>query len=89
MEIEIKKPQKEELERLDVKNWPIWEKEVSSFDWFYDEKETCLFLEGEVEVEVAQAKTVKIKKGDLVIFPQGLKCKWHIKKAVRKHYKFG
>ncbi len=32
---------------------------------------------------------VKIKKSDMVIFPQGLSCKWHIYKKVKKHYKFG
>ncbi|MDP2923497.1 MAG: cupin domain-containing protein [Candidatus Omnitrophota bacterium] len=89
MEVEVRKPTKEELTKLDIKAWPIWEKQVCSFDWFYDEKETCLFLEGDVEVQCPDGIKVKIQKGDLVIFPQGLKCKWHIKKAVRKHYKFG
>lgn len=89
MEIEVKKPSKEELESLGVKNWPIWEKEASTFDWFYNDKETCLFLEGEVEVEYNEGKKVKIEKGDLAVFPKGLKCKWQVKKRVKKHYKFG
>jgi uncharacterized cupin superfamily protein len=25
----------------------------------------------------------------LVTFPQGLSCVWNVKKAVKKHYKFG
>ena len=29
------------------------------------------------------------KGGDYVIFPEGLDCTRDIKKAVRKHYKFG
>lgn len=89
MDIEVKKPTEEELNELGVKSWPIWEKQVCSFDWLYDEKETCLFLKGEVEVEIPGGKKFKIREGDLVVFPQGLKCKWHIKKAVKKHYKFG
>lgn len=89
MEIQVKKPSKEELERLGVFGWPIWEKEESSFDWYYDEPEVCYFLEGDVEVESAAGKKVKIQKGNLVSFPQGLKCKWRINKKVRKHYNFG
>jgi len=89
MEIEVKKPTPEEVEKLNIKNWPIWEKEESSFDWYYDEQETCYFLEGEVEVELPNGRRVKVEKGDLAVFPKGLKCKWHIKKGVKKHYNFG
>ncbi|MEI8349467.1 MAG: cupin domain-containing protein [Candidatus Omnitrophota bacterium] len=89
MEVEVRKPTKEELEQLGVKSWPIWEKEKSSFDWFYEEKETCFFLDGKVEIELSGGKKVSIKKGDLAIFAQGLSCKWHISKKVKKHYKFG
>lgn len=77
------------LEAQQIRSWPIWEKEKSSFHWDYDEKETCYFLEGVVEVELADGSRVKIKKGDLVTFPKGLACTWHIKEKVKKHYKFG
>ena len=88
MSIDICKPTGKKLEELAVKTWPIWEKEPSSFDWHYDDREICYFLEGEVEVEFGREK-VRIQKGDLVTFPQGLSCKWHIRKKVRKHYRFG
>jgi hypothetical protein len=88
VDVEVKKPAKDELETLGVSGWPIWEKEESSFDWYYDEKEVCYFLEGEVEVELPDGKRVKIQKGDLASFPKGLSCKWNIKKKVRKHYNF-
>ncbi|MFA7711695.1 MAG: cupin domain-containing protein, partial [Candidatus Neomarinimicrobiota bacterium] len=51
--------------------------------------EICYFLEGEVEVVPESGQPVKIKKGDLVTFPQGLTCTWKISKPVRKHYRFG
>ncbi len=89
MRIEVKKPSKKKLEELAVGGWPIWEKEESTFDWFYDDKETCYFLEGDVEIEFPDKTTTKITAGDLAIFPKGLSCKWHIKKKVKKHYKFG
>ena len=40
--IEIKKVTAEQLEELGVKNWPIWKKEVSVFEWEYDEKENVI-----------------------------------------------
>lgn len=87
--ITVRKPSEEELQRLNVRSWPVWEKEVSVFPWEYDEMETCYILEGDVTVTPEKGNPVSFGKGDLVIFEQGLKCKWDIKKAVRKHYKFG
>jgi uncharacterized cupin superfamily protein len=84
----VEKPTNEKLNALKVLSWPIWTKEVSSFDWYYDEQEICYFLEGEVAVKTPDGE-VSFGKGDLVTFPQGLKCVWNIKKAVKKHYKFG
>ena len=89
MNIKVKKPTKDELDSLGVESWPVWEKETSSFDWHYDQKESCYFLKGEVEVEIESGEKVKIEKGDFATFPKGLSCKWHIKRDVRKHYKFG
>ncbi len=88
MKIEVRKPDKEELEKLNIKSWPIWEKEPSKFDWYYDEKETCYILEGEVKV-ITDEGEVEFGAGDLVIFPAGLSCVWEISKKVRKHYNFG
>ena len=88
MKIEVRKPTKEEADRIKAENWGIWTKEVSEFPWSYDEPETCLILEGEATVTHKDG-SAKFGKGDLVIFPQGLECTWKITKAVRKHYKFG
>ena len=61
----------------------------SSFDWTYDDKETCLLLEGEVTVTPDGGEPVKFGAGDLVVFPSGMDCRWDVHKAVRKHYRFG
>ena len=87
--IHIEKPSAEKLQELDVESWPIWKKEVSEFPWEYDEPETCYLLEGEVVVMPDNDKPVSFGKGDLVVFPSGLKCTWKIKKPVKKHYRFG
>ena len=84
----VEKPEPKKLADLGVKSWPVWTKEVSVFDWQYDEKEVCLFLDGEVTVKTP-FQTVSFGKGDLVTFPEGLSCTWQVIKPVRKHYKFG
>ncbi|MDB4444588.1 cupin domain-containing protein, partial [bacterium] len=83
MKIEIKKPKKEDMEKEGVMSWPIWEKEVSRFDWFYDSIEECYLLEGQVVVETEDGETVEFGKGDFVTFPKGLTCIWDIKVPVK------
>lgn len=86
MKIEVRKPAPKEIKK--ASSWGVWEKEESEFPWFYDDKETCLILEGKVKVKTADQE-VEFGKGDWVVFPQGLKCTWEIKEKVRKHYKLG
>ena len=81
-------PSEERLEDLGVSSWPIWVKEASEFPWQYDAQETCYLLEGEVVVTPDNGEPVEINKGDLVTFPKGMKCRWEIRKDVRKHYIF-
>ena len=88
-EIKIERPSQEKLKEMIVFSWPIWEKEVSKFDWYYDEQETCYLLKGKVTVTAKDGKSVNFGTGDLVVFPKGLDCVWDIKEPVRKHYNFG
>lgn len=83
------KPSPAKLDVLGVDDWPIWEKEVSTFPWTYEEKETCYILEGEVVVTPEGGEPVTLGRGDLVIFPAGLRCTWDIKSPIRKHYDLG
>jgi uncharacterized cupin superfamily protein len=88
-DIKIEKPDDDKLKQLNIFKWPIWEKETSTFDWHYDDKEVCYILEGKVRVEPAEGKPVEFGPGDLVTFPKGMDCVWKISSPVRKHYKFG
>ena len=88
MKIEVEKPTEEELKSRDVSSWPIWEKEVSRFDWHYDSTEECYLLEGEVVVETEDGESVRFGEGDFVTFPEGLSCVWDVKQPVKKHYNF-
>lgn len=89
MGIIVTKPNRDEMAKLkDVFFWPIWEKEVSKFNWHYDKKETCFILEGKAKV-TGGGRSVTFEAGDLVVFPEGLDCVWEVIEPVRKHYKFG
>ncbi len=88
MEIKIQKLNQEQLKKMGVFDWPIWEKEVSRFDWHYDNTEECYLLEGCVIAETKEGGSVSFAKGDFVTFPKGLSCTWDIKEAVKKHYNF-
>ena len=87
MKITVEKPDAGQI--AEMENWPVWQKEESTFDWHYDEPEICYLTDGEVTVKTADGEAVDFAAGDLVTFPQGLSCVWNIRKAVRKHYRFG
>jgi len=89
MTVEVRKPTKADIDRVKAEKWGIWEKEVSEFPYEYDERETCLIIEGEVAVTCFDGESVKFGPGDWVVFPQGLECTWKITKPVRKYYRFG
>ena len=85
--VTIQKLSDSEIEKRGIKTWPIWTKEVSRFDWSYDQTEECLILEGEISVETPEGN-FQIGPGDFVTFSQGLSCVWNITAPVRKHYNF-
>lgn len=86
-DIIIKKLAEEVIKSKGIRNWPIWEKEISRFDWKYEGDEECLILEGEVKVETDEG-IYNIKAGDFVTFKKGLKCVWDVKSPIKKHYNF-
>lgn len=81
-------PSQERLEELGVAQWPIWEKEVSTFSIDFDETETAYVLEGEIIVTPAGGEPVQILPGDLVVFPAGMDSHWEVVKPLRKHYSY-
>ena len=87
MNIEITKLPEQKIIDREIRSWPIWSCEVSEFDWEYDTQESCLLLEGDVEVKT-DFETVNFSAGDYVVFPKGLKCRWKVTRPVRKHYSF-
>lgn len=79
-------PSPMKLDAMYVDSWPIWSKEVSTFDWTYDTKEMAYILEGEAVITPVGGAPVTIKARDLVNFPKGMSCTWEVTKPIRKHY---
>jgi uncharacterized protein len=82
-----KNPAQSKLDNLNVKKWPTWQKEVSTFPWKFLEQEIAYILEGECMITPEGGAPVSFGKGDLVTFPAGLKASWEVKKPLHKHYK--
>jgi uncharacterized protein len=85
----VEKPTMEKLASLGVYSWPTWSKEVSKFSWNFGTQEIAYILEGDVTVMPDGGEPVNFTAGDLVTFPAGMSCTWHVKKALRKHYQLG
>jgi uncharacterized protein len=88
MDVIVEKKSDQDLKSLGVYSWPIWEKEVSKFDWNYDSTEECFLLEGKVILETKKGESFTFGKGDFVTFKKGLKCQWEVVEPVKKHYNF-
>jgi uncharacterized protein len=86
-EIIISKLTEEEIQDRKIRSWPIWTKEISNFEWYYENEESCLILEGDIWIDTEEV-LYHLFPGDFVVFPKGLKCKWIVKAPVRKHYQF-
>jgi hypothetical protein len=87
MSIKVEKPSEQQV--ADMRRCPTWSKEVSAFDWEYDDTEICYLLAGDVRVTTEDGVVVTFGAGDLVTFPAGLKCRWDIRQPVHKHYRMG
>jgi uncharacterized protein len=86
--IEITQPADSELEALGIAAWSPWECEPSAFQWAYDREEWCFIFEGRAEIKPENGEAAVIKTGDLVKFPQGLRCIWRVHEKIRKVYIF-
>lgn len=86
--ITVTQPSEADLKAMGAAYWPTWEKEVSTFPWTFVTTEHALILEGECVItpENGGAATT-FKAGDLVIFPNGYKGTWEVKKPLKKRFK--
>jgi uncharacterized cupin superfamily protein len=87
MKITIQKITSIDFNKMGIANWPIWEKEVSSFDWQYDDEERFYVLDGQALIKAGKNE-YQIGPGDFVICSKGLKCRWEISQPIKKHYQF-
>jgi uncharacterized protein len=87
MKITIQNLTDTEINQMGVTNWPVWQKEISSFDWYYDEQEQFYVIEGRIIIKTDEL-IYEINPGAFVTCPKGLKCHWKVISPVKKYYKF-
>lgn len=76
------------LKTLGVAHWPTWEKPASVFPWAFVTTEIAYIVEGECKMTPYDGSPSTIfKAGDLVVFPNGYKGTWEVKKALKKQFK--
>ena len=81
-------PSEAQLKKMGVEHWPTWEKEVSIFPWSFVTTEVAYIVEGEcVMTPNDGGPATTFKAGDLVVFPNGYKGTWEVKKALKKRFK--
>lgn len=88
-EITVQKATPERLEELGTEQWSPWACGVETFDWQYSERETAHVLEGKVKVVTEHGQEVTFGAGDIVVFPEGLRCTWTVIEPIRKVFTFG
>jgi hypothetical protein len=87
MGIQVKKLTNNEFRKMGIQYWPIWEREESTFEYYYDAQEEFYIIEGDVEIKTKDSE-YQISSGDFVVCPKGIECRWEVKTPVKKHYYF-
>lgn len=84
-EIRIERITGRDVKERGIDRWDIWEKDPSEFEWAYTNEEHCFIIEGKATITTEDG-SVGIKKGDYVVFPVGLRCRWKVTEGIRKYY---
>ena len=85
--IKVEQLSQKEMNKRGMDSWGVWEKEPSEFDWEYTSEEHCYIIEGKARISTPNGE-VGIEKGDYVVFPVGLKCRWTVEQPIRKYFEF-
>jgi uncharacterized cupin superfamily protein len=62
----------------------IWDCTAGRFNWFYDVDETIYVIEGGVVVRDDAGAARRLKAGDTIFFPAGVRAEWHVENYIRK-----
>jgi uncharacterized cupin superfamily protein len=66
-------------------NWTlIWSCTRGKFNWYYDIDETIVILEGSIVLESDVAPPKRYGAGDVILFQNGTRAKWHVEEYVKK-----
>nr|XP_025876617.1 uncharacterized protein LOC112936645 [Oryza sativa Japonica Group] len=92
-------PPESRLSELGARSWPKWGGGPGRMALSYGARQTCYIVRGKVTATATAAasaaegspengRRVEFGAGDIVVFPKGTRCTWHIAAAVDMHYAF-
>lgn len=62
----------------------IWSCTEGKFNWYYDVDETIMILEGSIVLESEGKPPRRYGVGDVILFRDGARVKWHVERPVKK-----
>jgi len=62
----------------------VWECTAGRFNWHYNKDETLVVISGAAALTYQKGEERRIGPGDIVFFPAGTSCTWHVTKTIRK-----
>jgi uncharacterized cupin superfamily protein len=82
MLIKVEALSREEQRARGVDTWPARRHERHRIPVQYQEETVCFVAEGSARIETEDGN-VEIEPGDLVTFPEGLDCTWHLREPLQ------
>uniref|UniRef100_A0A0E0M8G5 (S)-ureidoglycine aminohydrolase cupin domain-containing protein n=1 Tax=Oryza punctata TaxID=4537 RepID=A0A0E0M8G5_ORYPU len=89
-------PPESRLSELGARSWPKWGGGPGRMALSFGARQTCYIVRGKATATATATAVegspengrVEFGAGDLVVFPRGTRCTWHIAAAVDMHYAF-
>lgn len=67
-----------------MKREEVWESDVTTFDYCYENEETFLLEKGKGRITY-DGKTVCFEAGDICVASKGLCCHWEVLEPIKKY----
>lgn len=62
----------------------VWDCTAGRFNWHYSKDETLVVISGAAVLTYEKGKERRIGPGDIVFFPAGTSCTWHVTEHIKK-----
>jgi len=62
----------------------VWDCTAGRFNWHYSKDETLVVISGAAVLSYEKGEERRIGPGDIVFFPAGTSCTWHVTEYIKK-----